>query len=257
MKRILLLEDEPVSRDFLTEALTALGWRVEAFGDGESAVARAIGQRFDALALDLNLPGIDGIETLRRIRNRDEHASADAPALALSADNRPELHARLRRQGFEAVGCKPLTLGELAAVLAVLGFDAGQPARATPRPMEGPASLPIWNDAAALTTLGGQHDTLTALRQLMLADLPGQCEQILADPDSGATRTVLHRLRAACGFCGAERLARSVIALEQARPGSDRIALLEAFAHEVATCLATPTGGADESASPGDALAGT
>ena len=245
MKLALLAEDDPVSRAFLVEALLLLGWRCHAFETGEAAAAAAIEQRFELLLLDLNLPGHDGIDVLRRIRNLDTHASVDAPALALTADHDPAQHRRLRRSGFDAVATKPISLHCLAAALAYLGLASEEIAAdcQTPdsdaSPAPAPDTLPIWQDGPALAAVGGDAATLAALRELMLRDLPQQCERILADPTSESARRELHRLRAACGFCGATHLARAVAALEQARCDVPDAALVEAFADSAARTLAT------------------
>lgn len=211
MKRALLAEDDPVSRSFLREAMALDGWEVEAFESGESAAAAAIARRFDVLVLDVNLPGEDGIATLRRIRNRDEHASADAPALALTADHRDEQHRRLRRAGFDAVATKPLGLDALQAALRDLSSAGAASGDAAPAAIE---DLPIWDDAAALPAVGGNAGILAALRGLLLGDLPAQRAVVAADPMSPSAKDTLHRLRAACGFCGAARLAQAAAALE-------------------------------------------
>ena len=245
MKRALLAEDDPTSRAFLGEALALLGWQVEAFATGEDAIAAAIARVFDVLLLDLHLPGADGVEVLRRIRNHDHHACADTPALALTADARPDLHHRLRQQGFDAVASKPLSLAQLERVLATLD-DGTQSATSTATradPTLATSALPIWDDAQALATLGGNRETLAALRRLMLDDLPGQRARILTDPATPAARSELHRLRAACGFCGAARLGRAVAEMEDAAAGQTHEAASLGLAAALEQTLASPRPG--------------
>lgn len=240
MKRALLADDDPINLAFLSEALTSLGWHVEAVQSGTQAADAAIHRHFDALLLDLNMPEIDGIETLRRIRNLDSHASADTPALALTADHRPELHRRLRQCGFDGVATKPLTVQQLSDALAQLHESDASPISHTMQDaaMASQADTPIWDDTSALPSVAGNHATLASLRKLMLADLPQQRDRILTDPTAQSAREELHRLRAACGFCGALRLAHAVIALEQAACEPD--AALARFTEAVKKTLATP-----------------
>jgi CheY-like chemotaxis protein len=239
MKRALLCEDDPISSTFLSDALDALGWRVEAFAFGQAAATAAIERRFDVLLLDLNLPDIDGLQLLRTVRNHDQHASADSPALVLTADDRFELHQQLRRQGFDAVLAKPVSLENLRGALATLVDDAA-PVVAEVAPRQPMTALPIWDDAAALRALGGRHQTVQAMRALMLAELPAQCEQILREPDSPASHALLHRLRAACGFVGAARLAQAVIELEDTHSPTQRLLACTAFGTAVDELLKTP-----------------
>ena len=66
--RVLLVDDEEEFTRALAERMEARGLRVETAADGEAALARASSGAFDAILLDLSMPGLDGIETLRRLR---------------------------------------------------------------------------------------------------------------------------------------------------------------------------------------------
>ncbi|MBI5489395.1 MAG: response regulator [Deltaproteobacteria bacterium] len=66
--RVLLVDDEEEFTRALAERMEARGLRVETAADGEAAVARAAARSFDAIVLDLSMPGLSGIETLRRLR---------------------------------------------------------------------------------------------------------------------------------------------------------------------------------------------
>ncbi len=65
--QILVVDDEPLIRDTLAEYLGQEGFAVTACADGEEALARAEGRRFDAALCDVQLPGMDGIELLERL----------------------------------------------------------------------------------------------------------------------------------------------------------------------------------------------
>jgi len=70
MRRILLVEDEKTERELLLNFLRSSGYEVEGVSSGEEALIKAK-EGFDILLLDLKLPGIDGVETLRRIKELD------------------------------------------------------------------------------------------------------------------------------------------------------------------------------------------
>ncbi len=69
-RRILLVEDEPSLVLTLTDRLVAEGFAIEVAGDGESGIAAALGASFDLVLLDVMLPGKDGFEVCRELRQR-------------------------------------------------------------------------------------------------------------------------------------------------------------------------------------------
>ena len=66
--RILVIDDEPQVRTVFEEALTGQGYSVDLAEDGTQAIEKVEGKRFDIVICDLKMPGIDGLETIRRIQ---------------------------------------------------------------------------------------------------------------------------------------------------------------------------------------------
>ena len=154
--RILIVDDEPPIRRFLKTALTAQGYRIDEAVDGEAALEFLGRNKADLVVLDLGLPGIDGLEVVKRIRadgsavpivilsSRDDEAGKVA-ALDLGADDyvaKPfgveELSARLRaalRHRPQQDGEKPLfRSGDLAVDLVRRIVTAkGTEVKLTPR----------------------------------------------------------------------------------------------------------------------------
>jgi two-component system alkaline phosphatase synthesis response regulator PhoP len=79
--RVLLVEDEPGLQLTLTDRLSAEGYHVETAGDGDAAVRRATGEPFDIILLDVMLPGRDGFEVARTVRQQ----GVATPILMLTA----------------------------------------------------------------------------------------------------------------------------------------------------------------------------
>jgi DNA-binding response OmpR family regulator len=115
--RILIIEDDHTIATNLYDYLTARGHTVDAAADGVTGVHLAMGQAFDAIVLDLGLPGIDGIKVCRKLR-LDAHL--ETPVLMLTA--RDTLQDKL--QGFDSGAddylVKPFALKELEARLHAL-----------------------------------------------------------------------------------------------------------------------------------------
>ncbi len=70
-----IIDDEPVIHDVLAQLLTSEGYEVESSASGEEALEKFPSQSFDVILLDLLMPGMDGIEVLRRIKKIDPLAS--------------------------------------------------------------------------------------------------------------------------------------------------------------------------------------
>jgi DNA-binding NtrC family response regulator len=74
--RVLVVEDETRMRDLLVRAIGGWGFNISAARNGEEAIRMAEVQPFEIVLLDLNLPGIGGIETLQRLREKTPHLQA-------------------------------------------------------------------------------------------------------------------------------------------------------------------------------------
>jgi two-component system alkaline phosphatase synthesis response regulator PhoP len=80
-KRLLLVEDEPGLQLALSDRLAAEGYAVETAGDGHAAISRATGEPFDVIVLDVMLPGRDGFDVAKTIRQQ----GVQTPILMLTA----------------------------------------------------------------------------------------------------------------------------------------------------------------------------
>ena len=112
-KRILVAEDDPVTRRFVVSLLEENGYEVLVAEDGEHAVATAISARPDLMVSDLVMPYRDGFEVLRAIRNDPRVASL--PVLILSMRDREEDIVRGLEQGADEYVVKPFNARELVA----------------------------------------------------------------------------------------------------------------------------------------------
>lgn len=110
-RRILVIEDEPGIVDFLKRGLQAAGFEVQAVSDGIEGERLALAESFDAIVLDLMLPGRGGLEVLTEVRR----ARPTVPVIVLSALG--ELEDRVTGLDAGAVDylVKPFSLAELVA----------------------------------------------------------------------------------------------------------------------------------------------
>lgn len=113
--RVLVVEDEKHLADGLRFNLEAEGYAVETIGDGEAALALLVDpvHKFDAVVLDVMLPGVDGFEVAARLRQ----AGQFVPVLMLTARGRPEDVLRGFEAGADDYLPKPFELSILLARL--------------------------------------------------------------------------------------------------------------------------------------------
>jgi two-component system NtrC family response regulator len=116
MPTILIVDDDPAVRESLAEALTDMGHTALEAPDGAAALALVAEQAVDAILLDLRMPGLDGLEVLRRL-----HARADAPPTAvLTAVPTAANTIEAMRLGAVDHLAKPIGRTDLAGLLARL-----------------------------------------------------------------------------------------------------------------------------------------
>ena len=75
MSRILIVEDEETIADLERDYLELSGFEVEVANDGETGLEKALTDQFDLVILDLMLPGVDGFEICREVRQKKIHRS--------------------------------------------------------------------------------------------------------------------------------------------------------------------------------------
>jgi two-component system OmpR family response regulator len=114
--RVLVVEDEIKMAGLLRRGLTEEGLAVDVSGSGEDALVRANATEYDAIVLDVMLPGISGFETCRRLRKHGTWA----PVLMLTARDSVEDRIAGLDGGADDYLTKPFSLGELGARLRAL-----------------------------------------------------------------------------------------------------------------------------------------
>jgi two-component system, OmpR family, KDP operon response regulator KdpE len=156
--RILVVDDDPQIRRVMRVTLTGQGYEVDDAKDGAMALEKLRDQRFDLVLLDVNMPGMNGLEACRAIRAQSEIAiimltvrgseSDKVEALDAGADdyitkpyNRPELLARIRAALRRSPSMQEPT-GRVSLGLVEVDFDArqvtaaGRTMRLTPKEFE-------------------------------------------------------------------------------------------------------------------------
>ena len=173
--RVLLVEDEARIADFVTRGLAEQGHAVDVASDGDEALQWADVADFDVIILDVMLPGRDGIEVCRTLRQR----GARTPILMLTARDAVQDHVKGLDSGADDYLVKPFAFAELVARLRAL-------IRREPAVMGG---------VLRVSDLGFDTTTLEVSRRGVSIDLTAkECrllEYLMRHPNQVLTRTMI------------------------------------------------------------------
>ena len=114
--RVLLIEDDKLIGDGIKAGLIKMGFSVDWFTEGKQGLSALDSAPYDAVVLDLSLPGMDGLDILRSWRQNGH----DEPVLILTARDALEQRVAGLQQGADDYLCKPFALIEVTARLQAL-----------------------------------------------------------------------------------------------------------------------------------------
>jgi two-component system, OmpR family, KDP operon response regulator KdpE len=130
--RVLVVDDEPAIRRALRPPLVELGFQVTEASRGEEALQVLRAGTYDVVLLDINMPGIGGIETLRRIRG----FAPRLPVLMLTVRDQEEDKVEALDMGADDYVTKPFSTRELVARIRTAVRRVRAPARPEDAPLE-------------------------------------------------------------------------------------------------------------------------
>jgi DNA-binding response OmpR family regulator len=212
---LLLVEDDPAISHFLLKGLREEGHLVDLVEDGREAIERAVVEAYDAVVLDLMLPGVDGMEVCRTLRTR----GIDVPILMVTARDAVPDRVRGLDVGADDYLAKPFAFDELLARLRAL-TRRGRTAHLSAVLRHGPLAV---DTAAHAATVDGRPVSLTATEYRLLEFLVRRAGTIVsreqlgehvwggdADPFSNVADVYVGYLRRKLAAAGAPPLIRTV-----------------------------------------------
>ncbi|MBU6452366.1 MAG: response regulator [Cyanobacteria bacterium REEB67] len=124
-RTILVVEDNLTSQYILKQLLAKFGYRAQIASSAEEALASAAYTRYDAVLMDLMLPGMDGIECAKRMREMDKHKDVYTPIIALTA--MMDQREACIKAGMDDYLNKPYDIKDLRKMLLRWVFDPFHP----------------------------------------------------------------------------------------------------------------------------------
>jgi signal transduction histidine kinase/CheY-like chemotaxis protein/HPt (histidine-containing phosphotransfer) domain-containing protein len=235
--RVLLAEDHSINQSVAMAMLDELGVAVEPVGDGETALAALRAGHFDAVLMDIQMPGMDGLSATRLLK--DDPALCDIPVIALTAHAMSGDRERFLHAGMDDYLTKPLDPARLLQVLRrwlpATGVSAAQTladkaldATQTADPaMPQIAGMDI---AAALHRLGGKPalywrllDDFRQRHAVMAADLV----DAISSAQHARIRELAHAIKGVAATLGAVQIAGAAQTIESGARGIPMHAALD------------------------------
>lgn len=220
---VLIVDDNPANLQLASELLRGLNIQVVQASSGQQALSICETQKFDIIFMDIQMPGMDGIETTRRLRSKETEA-ARTPIIALTAHSMTEQKAELLIAGMDDCVSKPVSETQLAHIInrwaslngkKEVSLSTDSSLRATQ------SALPFMRDnqyditsidiSLSLKLANNKPALARDMLVMLLQSLPEEQIQInrsFAEQNFEQLEESVHRLYGSCCYCGVPRLKR-------------------------------------------------
>jgi len=223
--RILAVDDNAVNLKLIRAVLEDIGVLTETVGSGYEALSRLKQRRYDLVFMDVQMPGMDGIQATAKIREL-ELGKEHTPIVAITAHAMCEEKERLLASGFDDYLPKPTNEAQLAAIITqrtgfVLApgtiFSSTRAAGGQTANINASSAGSCLDIPAGMELAGHRADLAEELFTMLIAGLPAERENIIAchrNAEIGNLLEVVHKLHGAARYCGVPPLSRAAVQLE-------------------------------------------
>jgi PAS domain S-box-containing protein len=208
--QVLVAEDNQVNQLVATRILEKLGHRVTVVSNGREALAAAQAGKFDLIAMDVQMPELDGLDATGAIRAWEKSAGTHIPIIAMTAHAMKGDRERCLAAGMDGYTSKPIRIKELEQAIAQLVSPSKPAERSSPEETQ-EDGVGVVDRVALLAGVDGNRRLLRELVRLFLADCPLRLrgiKQAVRRRDAEALRIEAHTLKGSVGnFAAKEALA--------------------------------------------------
>jgi PAS domain S-box-containing protein len=225
--RILLVEDNPANQKFASYILRERGHTVEIAGDGHQAVRMTEKSAYDVILMDVQMPGMDGLEATKAIRIR-EAGRRRVPIIAMTAHAMRGDRERCLAAGMDAYLSKPVNAQEMFGVVESLatGVEPVREVAATLSPAETSSEIAatVFNPEAAISRCFNSTEMVREMTQCFLQEMDALFPKMRAALEKGDLVEVGrlgHRMKGTIVHLGAQQAEEAVRRVERFCTSSD------------------------------------
>ncbi|MGO4379313.1 MHYT domain-containing protein [Pseudoduganella sp. RAF19] len=252
--RILAADDVPQNLEVLLLLLSKLGHSVTGASDGAVALHLASEAQFDLVLMDVQMPGMDGLEATRQLRKAEQQTGRRrTPVIAMTASVLDRDREATAEAGMDGFTSKPVDIVGLTVEIArVLGHTTDT--RPDSAAAHAPPQAQVLNAVHGLQLWTGHEQAYLRALGVFAADNANAAGELTTAAASGrhaAGRMRAHQIRGAAANLGMEQLAQVLAKLEDALANEDRTAL-PALLDLASDCLADALAAARRAADGAD-----
>ncbi|BDI34450.1 hypothetical protein CCAX7_65010 [Capsulimonas corticalis] len=222
--RVLLAEDNAVNRKLALRLLEKWGCAADAVGDGAEALRAISRKRYDVVLMDVQMPGMDGLEAVGRLRRQEQITGDRLAVVAMTAHTMQGDREHCLASGMDDYIGKPVKPDELYAALARWGSNSMRNEKTMNASTMNNDENSILRMDHLFESCGEDSDLVREVLEMFLDATPeilGRLEAAVADRDGGRVSFEAHTLKGSCRTLGADALADVSMRLEQAGKAGD------------------------------------
>lgn len=192
--RILITEDNKISRTTVELYLKKKGWLVKSVENGEEACKAVQSEDFDLILMDVQMPVMDGLAATKKIREQERKSGRHIPIVAMTAHAMQGDRDKCLRAGMDDYVAKPIAAEKLFSVIEKHLHDEDSEEE----------SVTAMNELRK--SLKADDEDLMELKELIVNELPSQIERLRQSIDQKNIESVTkmaHSLKGAFGYIGA------------------------------------------------------
>jgi two-component system, sensor histidine kinase and response regulator len=224
---ILLAEDTEVNQKLAMAILQGRGHNVTLAVNGREAVDRWKDEEFDLVLMDVQMPGMDGFEATRAIREREKETGRHTPIVAMTAHSMQGYKERCIEAGMDDYVSKPIRSKELFEVMEKVARKSSTVSRVEAVEQEIRPYIDgndVFDAASTMSTLDGNKELFRDISEIFFENTPQYLNKIrdaIAEKDAFKLERAAHALKGTVANFGARRSFDAAFRLEKMGRGKE------------------------------------